>query len=367
MNICFYNVTASHRIGGLETYCWEAGHALAKRGHKVTIVAGEGGYRRYEDVGLVRFPFAERSRFPNLGTRFRKLMERLSFGHNAWRRLVEGNYDAILINKPFDFPAMWWAKQKGMRSQVAFRSGGTDFFPGDTFFASAVDRWISSSRYNASQVQERYGRNVTVIHNGVDTELFRPADGGAEAKERHGIPSGAPVLLSVGRLVGWKGFQVIVGLLVDLPSAHYIIIGEGPMRRELSGQAEQLGVAGRVHLLGAVAHHDLPPLFHQADIFVQPSIGEEAFGISVIEAMSCGIPVLASRNGGMVETVVDNETGLLLPPGDARAWLNAIAALLENPVRLAGMGGRARARVEEHFTWTANAAKHEQLLTMEKL
>ena len=79
MKICFYNVTASFIPGGLETYCWEAGRALARRGHKVSIVAGLGGEPRHDEVELLRFPFRIEQSWPNFGNRFRRLMERLSF------------------------------------------------------------------------------------------------------------------------------------------------------------------------------------------------------------------------------------------------------------------------------------------------
>lgn len=363
MKICFYNVTASCSSGGLETYCWETGRALSKRGHDVTIVAGLGGGRRYNDAKLVQFPFRERSGFPKFGTRFRKLMERLSFGLHGWRHLVDSKYDVIVINKPFDFPVLWWAKKKGLRARVVFRSGGTDFFLSDKVFKNAVDIWVSSSHYNAAQIKKRYGIDVTVIHNGVDTESFCPGNRRDEIKRKLGIPFDTHLLMSVGRLVGWKGLHIIIDMLPSLESVHYIVAGDGPERLALHRRAERLGVSNRVHFLGEVAHKDLPELLRQADLFVQPSIGEEAFGISVVEAMACAIPVAASRNGGLTEIVVDGKTGLLLPAGDSVAWKAAVDALLKQPDHLHEMGMNARARAERHFTWNANAEKLEHLIT----
>lgn len=361
MKICFYNVTASYRSGGLETSCWEAGRALSKRGHEVTIVAGDGGSRRYDDIKLIRFPFRERSTFPKFGTRFGKLMERLSFGYHAWRYMADSGYDIVIINKPFDFPAIWLAKKNGMRAKVLFRSGGTDFFWGDRFFSGAIDLWASSSGYNAAQVEKRYGCPVTVIHNGVDIERFVPLGNKNNIRARQGIPSGSPVIMSVGRLVGWKGLHTIIGLLPEIDDAHFVIVGDGPERETLGKLSLHLGVSERVHFLGAVQHSALPDIIGEADIFVQPSIGEEAFGISIVEAMACGVPVIASRNGGMPEIVIDGTTGLLLPAGDKTAWKDAIAALLKKPDLLREMGRNARIRAEEHFSWSANALKLENL------
>ena len=161
MRICFYNVTASFIPGGLETYCWEVGRALARRGHEVPIVACDRGEARPDDVKLVRFPFRIEQSWLNFGTRFRRLMERLSFARGGGlQHLVQAGYDAVVINKPFDFPVLWQARRSGMRAQTLFRSGGTDFFLGYRLFAGAIDHWVSTSRYNAAQVEARYAREV---------------------------------------------------------------------------------------------------------------------------------------------------------------------------------------------------------------
>lgn len=361
MRVCFYNVTASFIPGGLETYCWEVGRAMARRGHEVTIVAGDRGEPRHDEVRLLRFPFRIEQSWPHFGNRFRRLMERLSFAHGGGlAHLASAGYDAVIINKPFDFPVLWQARRRGMQARTLFRSGGTDFFLGDGLFAGAIDHWVSTSRYNAAQIEARYRRPVTVIHNGVDTDHFRP--GGREG-EFAGVPRAARVIVSVGRLVGWKGLHVIVDALAQLPDdVHYLALGEGGEREALQRLAVERGVAERVHFAGRIAHVELPRWLARGDVFVQPSIGEEAFGISVVEAMACGLPVLASDNGGMREIVLPGATGQLLVPGNVAAWRAALNDLLkENSVRLAA-GEAARLRAIDHFTWAANAATVESML-----
>lgn len=362
MNICFYNVTATTHFGGLETYCWEVGHALAARGHRVTIVAGEGGSARQPDIELVTFPFTDRNRFPNLGTRFRKLMERLSFARRAVPYLATANFDAVVINKPFDMPALKQARRRGMRAKTVFRSGGTDFFPGDRWFTSAVDHWVSTSWYNANQIEAHFKRSVTIIPNGVDTGLFHPEPRNPNRRKDWGIPQDAPLVVSIGRLVGWKGLHVIVEALANLKQAHYLVVGDGAEKGRLKELARNLGLADRIHFAGVIPHDRLPEALSEADLFVQPSIGEEAFGISVVEAMACGLPVLVSRNGGMIEIVVDKETGRLLPPGDVSAWRAALAELLAAPEKRLALGQAGRKRAGSEFTWATNARKLEQLI-----
>ncbi len=291
-------------------------------------------------------------------------MERLSFAAGGGLdHLVDAGYDAVVINKPFDFPVLWRARRRGMKTRTLFRSGGTDFFFGDKVFAGAVDHWVSTSRYNAAQIEARYGRTVTVIHNGVDTDHFHPVARESES-DYAGVPPGARVILSIGRLVGWKGLHVIIDALAQLPGdVHYLALGEGSEQQALQARAVECGVADRIHFAGRIPHAELPRWLARGDVFVQPSIGEEAFGISVVEAMACGLPVLASDNGGMKEIVVTGETGRLLPAGDVLAWREAIATLLENAALRGAQGEASRRRAIDHFTWAANAVALERMLT----
>ena len=363
MKICFYNVTASFIQGGLETYCWEAGRALARRGHRVSIVAGLGGVPRHEELEFLRFAFRREQAWPDFGTRFRRLMERLSFARHSLAHLVSAGYDAVVVNKPFDFPILWQARRQGLKAQTVFRSGGTEFYLGDRYFAGSIDHWLSTSRYNAAQVEARYGRRVQVVHNGVDVDQFRPLARDMQLRQSLGLPDDARVLASVGRLVGWKGLRVILDVLQQLPrNVHYLAAGEGPEEARLREQAAQLGVAERVHFCGRIAHDQLPQVLAQADLLLQPSLGEESFGITLVEAMACALPVLASRQGGMTEIVLPGVTGELLPPGEVGAWRESIAQLLDQPQRMRSLGAAGRERVVAEFTWAANAAKLERLL-----
>lgn len=365
MKICFYNLTAGFKSGGLETYCWEVGRALARQGHDVDIFGGEGGAARNSEVRLIALPYTPRDRFPNFGTRFRKLAERLSFAKRAKPLLLAGGYDAVIVNKPYDFPVIAWLKRQGFKGVTAIRSGGTDYCLGDRWFAGTVDVWLSSSAYNAAQVQERYGRPVTVIHNGVDPERFCPEAPQAGIRERFAIPAAATVAVSVGRLIGWKGLHVVIECLPNVPGLHFLVVGGGDERARLVKLAADRGVADRVHFVGEVAHRDLPGFLGAGDVFVQPSIGEEAFGISVVEAMSCGLPVLASNQGGLREIVIEGETGHLLPAGDPSAWGQALADMTDAGLRQR-LGTAGRARVIANFTWAGNAQRLVAMLTAAK-
>lgn len=363
MKICIYNVTSCHLHGGLETYCWEMGRALARRGHEVSLVAGARGNAWHNEVTLAQFPFRLEQEWPNFGHRFQRLMERLSFARLALDHVLSAGYDALVICKPYDFPVMWHARRRGLKAKVAFHASGTDFYFGDRWFSEVVNRWAAVSRYTAAQQERRYGRVASVVHNGVDVERFHVVGRNPNLRERWDVPKNARLIVSTGRLVGWKGLRFVVSAMPRLAhDVHYLAVGAGPEAESLRAHASALGVAERVHLIGRVEHPELPEVLSQADIYVQPSIGEESFGISVVEAMACRLPVLASDIGALPEVVADGETGMLVPPGDVRAWTSALADLLADPVRQERMGAAARACAEAKFTWAASAQDLEAIL-----
>ena len=311
----------------------------------------------------MQFPFRIEQDWPDLGTRFRRLMERLSFARHSLDHLVRTGYDAVIVNKPFDFPILWRGHRKGLDAQTLFRSGGTDFFAGDRIFAGAIRHWVSASRYNAAQIAARYGRRVQVIHNGVDADLFRPQGRNATLRRSLGAAPDDCLLASAGRLVGWKGTRVVIEALAQLPPRFRgLVIGEGPEEQRLRELAGTLGIGDRVRFIGRVPHAELPLVLSQCNLFAQPSIGEEAFGISVVEAMACGLPVLASNNGGLPEIVVEGETGHLLPPGEIAPWRDTIARIGADGALLDRLGSAGRSRAEAEFTWAANAEKLEAIL-----
>jgi glycosyltransferase involved in cell wall biosynthesis len=124
-----------------------------------------------------------------------------------------------------------------------------------------------------------------------------------------------------------------------------------PELNRLRELARRMRVAGRVRFLGAVRRPDVPALIRSADAVVCAP-WYEPFGIVPLEAMSCGRPVVATAVGGMKDTVVDGETGLLVPPRDPKALAAALQALLEDPQAVADFGAAGRRRVLSRYTWT---------------
>jgi glycosyltransferase involved in cell wall biosynthesis len=182
-------------------------------------------------------------------------------------------------------------------------------------------------------------RRVSVVPCGIDPRSFRP--GGRVAPPRDGTRRR---IVIVSRLVRRKGIDEVI---MALPAGQLAADGEA---RRLRSLARRLGVADRVRLLGAVGREDVPALLRSADL-VACVPWYEPFGIVPIEAMACGVPVVGSAVGGLLDTVDDRRTGLLVPPRDPRAVARAAAHLLDNPSLRRHMGAEAAARARQHYSW----------------
>jgi glycosyltransferase involved in cell wall biosynthesis len=193
-------------------------------------------------------------------------------------------------------------------------------------------------------------RAVRVVHNGIEPgPRPQPADRAA-ARARLNVSNGAIVLGTVGRLDPVKNLGALLESLVLLKAryqaAKVVIVGDGPERQALVEQAAALGVSDDVVFAGY--HSDVRALMAAFDLYVNCST-YEGVSLTILEAMSSALPVVASAVGGNPEVVIDHETGLLVQP-QPKAMASAISALVENPARRQTMGSAGRWRVKRHFT-----------------
>jgi glycosyltransferase involved in cell wall biosynthesis len=165
--------------------------------------------------------------------------------------------------------------------------------------------------------------------------------------------SRAPVVAFLGRLRKYKGAQHVLrafpSVVAAVPEARLDVIGDGPYRPELERMAARLGLNDRVRFRGALSHGAKVAALNEAQVSTSPS-PKEGWGLTVIEANACGTPVVASRSPGLVESVRDGETGLLVPHGDAGALAAAIVRLLRDREERLRMAAAAR-RWAATFDW----------------
>ena len=238
-----------------------------------------------------------------------------------------------------------------------FRTGAFRFV--ERGLARLADRVVTISDSLHRFTVERVGvpaAKVETIHYGLDEP---PRAWGTNPEDA--VPTGVRIVLSVSRLSQQKGIDVAVHGLLSLPdNTVLVVLGEGPERSSLEALARDLGVDARLFLPGRVP--DVAAWLRRASVYVQPARWE-GFGLAVLEAMVCGLPVVATNVSSLPELVADGETGLLVPPDDPAALARAVERALADPAL--GPAGHERARREFSVQRMADrtAALYESLLS----
>lgn len=208
-------------------------------------------------------------------------------------------------------------------------------------------------------------KKITFIPNGVDTDKFFHHHTRQDLEKVLDMPlSDKKILLTSGRLVKRKGVAWFIrNVLPKLPeSVHYVIAGDGSDRENIAEAVKETSLASRVHALGFVSDETRNILLNTCDLFIQPNIhvdGDmEGFGISVIEAGSCEIPVIVSRLEGLQDAIQDNENGFLVEPENADAYVEKITELLAIENLRSTFGQKARQYIINHFHWNIIAKQY---------
>jgi glycosyltransferase involved in cell wall biosynthesis len=192
-----------------------------------------------------------------------------------------------------------------------------------------------------------------VVPYGIDKAQFDPTpEVLREAAAIRARFRGRPIVLGVGRLIYYKGFEHAIRAMRDV-DAELVLVGDGPLRAALERLAREVGVAARVHFVGEIHNQRLTPWYHACSVYGLPSIvRSEAFGIVQLEAMACGRPIVntAIPHSGVRFVSRDRESGLTVAPGDPIAFGAALRSLLADPALSQRFGEAGRARVEQEFS-----------------
>ena len=279
--------------------------------------------------------------------------------------------------KPAGYPARWIRRRSGTRYGIIFY--GTDLLLlqrqiqrsvtkrrtaraiiGSASVLVAISAW---TRNLALSVLEQLGfdqnaLDVRTLALGTDPDHYRPGIDVSLVRERYGLDR-RRWLITVARLTRHKGIDTALQVLSQLrpryPDLGYLVVGQGGDLPRLEGMARDLGVGDRVRFLTDVPDRDLPGLYNSSEIYLGLSRemegNVEGFGISLVEAGACGIPVVGGRSGGIPDAVREGETGLLVDPGRPDEVSAAVAGLLDdvNTAHRLGLGGRLA--VETHYNW----------------
>ncbi len=213
---------------------------------------------------------------------------------------------------------------------------------GDVFLcvSSFIREQVLGAGFPASRTHLHY--------TGVDCQAIRPRDPGEETQ----------TILHVARLVAMKGTEYLIRAFAALaqrhPACNLVVIGEGALNKKLQALARSLVPVSRIRFLGALPHAQVLAWIRKAAMLVLPSVVTgtgrvEGLGMVVLEAAASGVPVVASRIGGIPEGVIDGETGFLVPARDAEALCARMGELLDEPALRHRLGAAARALVEQRF------------------
>ncbi|HQO38726.1 MAG TPA: glycosyltransferase family 4 protein [Candidatus Omnitrophota bacterium] len=236
----------------------------------------------------------------------------------------------------------------------------------ERFLSRFTDRIIAGTQlekkdYLAHAIGK--AQTIDVIYAGLELQGYAVDRQAHDAvKEELGIVPGAPVVGMIGRLEQVKGPDYFVDAAMRIAQSrrdvYFVLVGEGSLRSRLEDKAAQAGCKDRIIFTGW--RNDVPRMLALLDIMVLPSLNE-AVGLVLVEAQSQGIPVIASNVGGIPETIKDNETGILVPPGHAEKFMQAIVFLLDHADKRRAMGAAAQAWVESRFKAEDMTAHVERL------
>ncbi|MEX2527420.1 MAG: glycosyltransferase family 4 protein [Gemmatimonadota bacterium] len=368
MKIVFHCLYYPPEVGGLESHVHQLGRELVTQGHEVHAVTSRslpGAARKetLDGVQVVRTFFPGRNPLGwilhAVGS-IPALYRAAEGAHILHAQAFQSVPPCLLVGRLRKIPVLATFHTSHFL-RLAQRRGWR------TVLGSLVrrPRYALAASTEIAQVAQELapGKKVEALTNGVDTQLFQPDGEAGKGARPVDLPNreGRRIILP-RRLFPKNGVEYFVRAVPHLETlvgpVQVCLVGDGPQRGELQELARSLGVEARLHFLGAHPHGDMPGLLRWAEVAVFPSL-MEATSVAALEAMSTGVPVAASRVGGLPE-IVDEDVGALFPPADPQGLAQAVAGLLHRN-DLPAVGARARERVVARWSNRRLALRHLEI------
>ncbi|HUL45317.1 MAG TPA: glycosyltransferase family 4 protein [Bacteroidota bacterium] len=374
----------SHSRGGVQDHTHELARGLSGRGHTVTILTtAHPDGKTEETYESVRILFLTGTRPSQLDRNWwkasthavRELTQREHFdilhsqgpaGYAAIRMLRRPQGISTLISfhgTHFDELVTRWKRGfstnpvRSARNIAAIGIVLKKFYLWDKRTLPIADAFIATSNEQQILLEEIYRlphEKIFKVFNGMDLSRFSPGDPPDLLRSRLGIPSGSSIVLCMARLIRDKGIQHMINavpeILETVPHCHLIVVGDGNHRPYLERHAGALGIADHVTFTGSVEFSFLPEYFRLCDIFVNPTVQQNGYDLTMLEAMACEKPVISSNIGSTPTLIAHDRDGILFPPANEHALADAVIRLLRDRDRRHLLGRQAREKVMQDFT-----------------
>jgi len=363
-------ITCYPTYGGSGAVATELGIALAKRGHEIHFITYQQPFRLpallpriyFHEVDVGRYPLFE---YPPYDLALAVRMHEVVLDHGL---------DLLHCHYAIPHATSAWIAKEMLRTarpdiRVVTTLHGTDitivgqdpsFKPITKFSIEKSDGLTAVSRYLQEQTLTTFGCTacrIEVIPNFVDPEVYDRSRYTSILDEQ--VDANTNVLMHVSNFRPVKRVkdvvQVFARVAAQLPSV-LVMVGDGPDRVMAEAEARELGVQDKVFFLGKI--DTVAPLLAGADLFLLPS-STESFGLSALEALACGVPVIGAQTGGLPEVIRDGETGALCPVGDVEGMANAAIGILGDRDRWQTMSALAAADARARFSLDAIVPEYE--------
>ena len=371
MNVLIVSPYFYPKRGGLENYSYNIAKILVEKRHDITVLCSnhekENKEEIIDDIRVIRLrPDYILSNTPI----------RFDLFFTISKLVKENNFDLINAHTPVPFYAdiaAMVSKRYKIPFVLTYHAGS---LMKDRIFIDAIakiyqltiekftlaraNRTITVSEFVKNNYLKEYKEKVCIISPGVDTGRFKPSKNKIEK-----IPNN---ILFVAQLVKgheWKGLDYLLESInlikEDIENIKLTVVGSGNYINHYKDKVNELRIKDNVIFKGRVSDDELVKEYQKANILVLPSYSNaESFGIVNLEAMACGIPIVASKIGGVPDVVKEGENGLLVPPRDSEALADAIIYLLENEDIREKMGKNGREKVED-YSWGRIAEETERV------
>ena len=353
LRIGLFTDTYAPQVNGVSISLQLISEGLQRRGHQVTIFAPKFPGYTDDQPGVVRLPSLKYLNDPPI------YVAVLGTPRSTWS-LSRKHFDVLHAHSPLTVGLLAYltASTKNLPLIYTYHTSITDYTHylkviGGTGVIRHAARWFSATSTNLGDqivvpspkfhhllLEQKVTKPIFTIPNGIDLSNFKAAKNPCCFRNRLGLKSDAPILLSVGRVDPEKRLDFLIDAFVRMadrfPEAHLVFAGDGSARKKLQEHAAATKVNDHIHFLGMINRADLPDLLHDATVFLSAST-TEVHPISVIEAIASGLPLVAVQDEAFEGMIEENENGHLTPL-DVGVFSDTLAALLTDPEKIARYG-----------------------------